>query len=267
MAGAIYLLGFSQTDSNAEESYEVLSGFQVEYLDTPPVRSWFCRISEEDLQSLQHQENLSNLQWLTPRVMAHEAAVELLHQSGPFYPSRFGVLFESVDSLGRFALQHDFPLMQFFTEIMGRDEWGVKLLVDWGKAFDALLQLKLGEWSPADGSGANYLRVKQKKRELESQLRDWVIRQARVAIEPLIEAFPKALERNAGGGVEKDTGKECVLHFAFSVDRSDQEDWERSLAELQSRDGFQSMQNPELGYFMLKQTGPWPLYSFCPSLQ
>ncbi|XZE34422.1 GvpL/GvpF family gas vesicle protein [Pirellulaceae bacterium SH501] len=267
MVGAIYLLGFSDSASSATESYEVLSGFQVEYLDSPPVRSWYCRISEEDLQSLQQQDNLSNLQWLTPRVLAHEAAVELLHQSGPFYPSRFGVLFESIESLERFAHRHSSTLTRFFVESKDRDEWGVKIFADWSKASDSIVNAKLGEWQSTDGSGTNYLRLKQKKRELESQLREWVVLQARGALEPLLTAFPIALERSAGGAMEGDAGKECVIHFTFSVHRSDQDAWARILSDVLSRDGFVGVEEAESAYLLLKQTGPWPLYSFCPSLQ
>ncbi|XZE19260.1 GvpL/GvpF family gas vesicle protein [Pirellulaceae bacterium SH449] len=283
MNEALYLLGFSPKLNGCSErtksSLQILNDsgepanapcydphtlmlcelFEIEQLKVGPTIAWYRRIDRTDFEGEAGEKNLADINWLTPRVMAHEEAVSQLSSQSAFFPSRFGTLFSSESSLYGFTQSATPQLLEFFGRIGGKREWGLKFFGDTAHAAkliasrDGLIQ---------DGSpmrGANYLRFKQLQRELTRSQSQFFVEAMEQAIGSVTESFPEHVIRPIRSVTKNEGHDELVGNLAVLV--SDL--FSDSLAAWIKAWNESSFQTTAL---RAELTGPWPAYSFCPSL-
>lgn len=273
---ALYLLGFSpqltqlrtidasRTKSASIESLDVqtallLKQLGVESLEAGTVWAWFKRIERCDFEGPVGEKNLADIHWLTPRVIAHETVVAHLSQQSAFYPARFGTLFSTSERLSTYADQASGRLVEFFDRVRGKCEWGMKLYGDTAQAAEIIAQRDgiLKEGKPA--GGANYLKLRQLQRE-QSHFRTVFMAEAfETALRSLQSQFQEIVARPlvVQG---KDSTREVLLgNLALLANAPDSEHLASWVKDWNSERTLETGVRVEL-------TGPWPAYSFCPSL-
>jgi hypothetical protein len=254
----IYLVGFSSTDDPNPlvdiDSDEVI----VETLDVGEVRCWLRRIDADIFQGPDAESNLTDLEWLTPRVLLHETVVSHIAAEMPFLPTRFGTLFSSEEALTDSVSASKSEIVNFLSFLGRRREWGLKVFVDRNQLERQLLS-KHGGSNPDSTRGANYLREKKLKRDLLQRQ------------EESVEAFLTSIEdRAASAGInlvrrtfslsaQEHGDLEMVASFALLMHEGQMLPWIETTERLRRESEYQTA-------FHIESTGPWAAYSFCPQL-
>ncbi len=71
---ACYLLGFSPASEPIKRDEQfLLNQLGVEQLTVGEISVWFTQIERAEFEGPVAEKNLADLQWLTPRVLAHES--------------------------------------------------------------------------------------------------------------------------------------------------------------------------------------------------
>lgn len=279
---ALYLLGFArvgdhhphfvQTDTRsilaslefAKERIGEIIDYQplleelgIECVQVGCIVAWFKRIDRSEFTGAVGESNLSNLDWLTPRVLAHETVVAKLSECFPFYPSRFGCLFSNLEKIVDFTRANHSTLHEFFQRVAGRCEWGIKFVAD----VDRSVACMADEALLSDGktsAGVNYLRLKQLQRQLRPitmlKLEDQCVR----FIAELQQIFQHIVVRSTSPKASPD--RESVISNVACLLTPNEATllahWHNSFA---TRTDNPLRIEPRL-------TGPWPAYCFCPPL-
>jgi hypothetical protein len=186
--------------------------------------------------------------------------IEQAMSRAPVLPARFATLFNSLESLQRFAAEHREAIAGFFTELGDRQEWAVKGRLDRTVALEGALAAALGELNqPAVGKperapGARYFHEKRLKTEVERKFSE--------RLKEFCRRAAATLGASAGGFRERkalpDEGAEVVLNWAFLVAPAEIDNFRASLERLNRGAAFPGLR--------LALTGPWPPFSFTPDL-
>jgi len=222
--------------------------------------------------------HLQDLAWLGPRVCRHEAVIEEVNHRVPVLPARFATLFNSLDSLQRFVLEHRDAVAKFFTRLADQREWAVKGLLDRPQALQHLTGVRAscgagafacqGPGSPgrpaaderasAASPGARYFEEKRIKAQWERDFNLRLKEFCRRAAAALAEHAGSFRERKVLAPVEAATDAEVVLNWAFLVPPPALDEFRGRLARLNEGEAFPGLR--------LTLTGPWPPHSFVPDL-
>jgi hypothetical protein len=213
----------------------------------------------EDADEWADDRRLGTLDWVTPRALHHARVIEQVWQSRPVYPARFGTLFTSVQPLQEMVRKHEDALQDYFGLIEGGAEWGVKVFFDPEEAEARWIAEQIdGDAEQLDAlpAGRRYL--------AEQRLR----REAKKSLAPRLEAVCHELARrliHQPDGLreralppEEDPKRRPLAHWAFLWPLSQKAELEHRLGE--------AVLAAEQSALQLQWTGPWPPYSFRPSL-
>lgn len=219
-------------------------------------------ISAADFTGSAGERNLADIAFLAPRVQRHEALLTHARASGSaVLPCRFATLFTSLASLDA-RLAHIAPrVLAFLNEVAGRDEWGLKVVVDRAAALSrchAELAQRAGLASAS--AGARYLMERKLRQQAEEGVASWI--EARAA-DVLASVGPCCVRTQVGkvaaASATRDDGRIVVANFALLIDRSHgAAAIAARVTELSAALGAQGVG--------LELSGPWPVYSFVPPL-
>jgi hypothetical protein len=169
-------------------------------------------------------------------------------------PARFATLFSSLDSLQRFILEYRDTIAGFFTHLGDQREWAVKGLLDHTVA----ARRGVAERPPAHSPGKNYLERKRTETEAAERLSEWLTAVCQKAAGGLEQQASDFRERRLWNGSDSDGPVEVIVNWAFLVPGGAEADFRRLVQELDEQHGPSGLS------FAL--SGPWPPYSFAPSL-
>src|SRR3954454_9457199 len=119
------------------------------------------------------RQNLNELPWLERVARAHEAVLERALATSAIVPLRLCTIYENEDGVRRMLEDERAALVEALELLEGRQEWGVKLLVDRDKLMEAARSRSQeagdveGDLDTRTGGGAYMLR-----RRLERQVRE-----------------------------------------------------------------------------------------------
>lgn len=216
------------------------------------VAAIWSEVPREEFCGSQAEAHLQDLAWLAPRVWRHQAVVEQILRQGPVLPARFATLFVSLDSLQRFVCGHRAAIVEFLAELGDRREWAVKVFRD----RTHLRRRVAGGKAP---SGRRYLEARRVQAEAgKSGLR---------RLKAACQEAASQLQHNASAFRERQVWKsadpgepgEMVLNWAFLVPAGGEAGFEQCVQQLDARN-----RNSGLRFV---SSGPWPPYSFAPSLE
>jgi len=204
--------------------------------------------------------NLQDLQWLGPRVMRHQAVIEAAMRAAAVLPARLGTLFSSLDALGRFLDIHQHTIAGFLRQTEDHEEWAVKGLLDRTKA-QRCLYSRAAAAQPgglAAASGARYLQERRMHAAAAKELNQWVAQTLESLIGELRQ-YAADFHQRSVTALAAPGAPQPIVNLAFLVAREGLGAFRRCVerANLEYRD-----HGLELGL-----TGPWPPYSFCPTLE
>lgn len=194
------------------------------------------------------ERGLHDLDWVSACAVAHEAVVEHAARGGVVVPLKLFTLFEG-DARALAHLQALRPqLERLFERLHGRQEWGVRVLVDADRARRHARGHALWETAGV-AAGRRFLLVKQRQRD--------AVRALAASGRAEVDALYDALASRAAGARRRAPGKgeaRLLLDASFLVDA-------RRAAGFQQTARRAAGRLEALG-FGLTLTGPWPPYSF-----
>lgn len=190
----------------------------------------------------------------------HEEVVERAMLHSPVLPMRFGTLFDSVESLQKRLQKHHGAIRLFFHYVSGKDEWAVKAFLDPARTRRKHLKEAQGRLSSPNlpPSGTLYLRERQIRtrcedsvdRQVEENCKSTGVELCRMACDFRVHK-PAAWEMPEGGS-------EMIVNWAFLVSRDKAADFCTGIRRANDRCSISGL--------VFRVSGPWPPYSFCPSL-
>lgn len=191
------------------------------------------RVSVRDFR----EENLKNVKWVGPRVVRHQRVIEQVMKRSPVFPARFGALFSSEKALDRMLDRHHGAISEFLSLAESHEEWAVKALLDRAAAEKKLAaKTKLAHLPP----GMRYLKKKSATRE---GLEAWI--------------------SDAAGKVSEELAKSSVRVREMPILPGGDKEVVGNWAVLLKKGTKPKVQGHGLA---IDVSGPWPAYSFCPSL-
>lgn len=254
----IYLIGFSPSATEATRRRIGESLPMVHSVSQRNIECWYVPVDRSLFEGESGEKNLADLDWLGPKVLAHQMAVETLSGELPFFPAHFGTLFSCLDKLAALTLANWRALTEYFAGDALNVEWGVKCWVNWPRAVESFQEAHPAPPETA-GAGLNYLMKKKMIRDRDQAVREWIDR----IVLDVRNSFDEIAIRHRSlpaKAAARDGDWECLDNWALLVDPGDS-----GRVETWIRD-----KHPELmvdsAMLRLHVTGPWPLYSFLPCL-
>ena len=217
-------------------------------------------ISVEDFSGSAAEARMQDLFWLGPRVCLHEKAIEEVMRHSPVLPVRFGTIFSSLRILDETLDKHHDAILHFLDWVADKEEWGVKGVLNRGKAKEQLFSeavaacpQRLASLSP----GTRYVQEQRMRTAVEKGLSSYLRQACGEMREDLSDYACEWRERKVlSGDVD---GREMVANWAFLLARG-------AVTEFRERIEQANKNHAERG-LVFEMTGPWPPYSFCPPLE
>ena len=197
------------------------------------------------------ERGLRDLDWVSACAVGHETVVERFASADALAPMKLFTLFES-DARALAVIQRDRTrLARTLDRIAGRQEWGVRVLLDERRALARLREQSATGRSAARGSGASFLARKKAERDTTRRL----LVAARGAMDPVFAELAKhADDARQRGPTPSEAGTRLLLDGAFLVPV-------RGAARFRAAVKRVGRRLEREGYDVAL-TGPWPAYSF-----
>jgi hypothetical protein len=206
------------------------------------------------------ESNLQDVAWIGPRACRHQAVLEQVMSLGPILPARFGTLFSCLESLSDFMDKHREAVAGFLGRVAGQEEWSLKGLVDARLAEEELFAHTLAgqKESLASSPGSAYLQEQRLRIKVKQQLRDWLVEACEPVVKDLTDLASEVCPRRLLSCQTTGAEREMVLNWAFLVPQG-------NVIQLHGRIQRANAEHTARG-LAFDLSGPWPPYSFCPSL-
>ena len=195
------------------------------------------------------ERGLRDLAWVSARAVPHEAVVEFAGRAGTVLPMKLFTLFHSDDRALQHVAQQRKRIVRLLERLAGREEWGVRMLLDEPRAVERLA--KSAREESKGSSGTEFLLRKKKQRDLSRDVVERGAERATTLFDELSRRTDDSRRRVPPAGA---AGRRVLLDAAFLVRRGRVKPFQaavRKAAARLQRDGYQ-----------LTLTGPWPPYNF-----
>ncbi len=263
MKDGIYLFCIARSDLLPEIDGKGVDGRNLLFLHRlSDITAVVSIISLEDFCGESAESRMQDFSWVGPRAYRHEVVIEQVMRHSPVLPVRFGTIFSSLENLEKRLKKHRVPISRFLDQMSNQEEWSVKGFLDRAKAKEKLLSIHLCQQEDRLASlsaGMRYFEEKRIGARVEKELCSWlrkVCRKIGGNLNRYASEFceRKLLPRNATGS----DGRDMILNWAFLVPRSAVDDFCKLIDRA----------NKDQAYLGLsfELSGPWPPYSFYPSL-
>jgi len=228
-----------------------VAGGAVEALSEGALSVLVSEVPSEDFAAEPLRTNLNDLEWLERVAREHEAVLDELVAQTTVVPLRLCTIFADRDGARHMLEREHAPLAEALARLEGRQEWGVKLLVDGDRLAAAAAPVS----EPARGEGgAAYLARRRDERQAREA--------ARSAAAELVDVVDGALGAHAVAAVRlrpqnrelSGHSGDMLLNAAYLLDADQVDELRATAAELQDRYAERGAQ--------LVVTGPWPPYNF-----
>jgi hypothetical protein len=260
-ADGIYLFCFARRDgllflniTGLDEQYPV---YQWAYKDIIAV---LCRLSLEEFCGAASETRMKDLSWIGPRACRHEEVVEHVMRHSPVLPARFGTIFSSLKRLEALLEIHYRTIVRFLEQVDEKDEWSVKGLIDRAKvkeSFTAAILTREEDRRASLSPGKRYL--------IEKRIRSVAEKESSIWLKGVIEGLGNDLRRQVPYFCERRIvaldreDMNPILNWAFLVPRDTADSFRTRVDQANADHARQGL--------LFQLSGPWPPYSFCPSLE
>lgn len=195
------------------------------------------------------QQGLRDLDWIGQRAVEHEAVVEYALRGGTVVPMKLFTLFlgdeRALDDVRARARE----IQTLCDALEGKQEWGLRLLIDAAAAAQAVREQARDEAASAVSAGQAFMLRKQRERKASQGLREELAGRADALFDELsdlsADARRRALMRGEGT---------LLLDASFLVSVDLEPDFQTAL---------QAGRAPlEAVGVQVRLSGPWPAYNF-----
>jgi hypothetical protein len=220
------------------------------------------RVPAAEFSAQPLREHLNDLAWLERVARAHEAVLERAFAETTIVPLRMCTLYESTDNVRAMVEREHASLVDALEALDGRQEWGVKLIVDPDRLAEAA---RASSSDAADfeeqlaghsAGGAYMLRRRQERhlREVTAALAGHVAEQVHSRLADwATDAVTRPPQNRELSGHEG----EMLLNGAYLVEAERVDGLRELISELEE-------QHRPLGA-RIELTGPWPPFNFVPT--
>lgn len=233
----------------------------VECVTAAGLSAYVSRVPSGQFSADALRQNLNDMDWLARVARAHEHVLEAAMRSATIVPLRMCTLYESGEGVERMLDQQHAALRAALAALDGREEWGVKLLVDPAKleqVAESRTAEAAGLSAELDGSSAGgaYLM----RRRLERQVRE----EAHALMASAADGLRAELESCALDIVTRPAQNpelsglrgRMILNAALLLDT-------HAVEQLHALAAGVEADHSTLGAQVVV-TGPWPAYNFVP---
>lgn len=257
----------SQGPVPARQTAEWSSAF-VAGVDSPKAFIWcdqdlaavLSRVAAEEYCGPEAESHLQDLGWVSPRVCWHQAVVEQVLPFGPILPARFATLFSSLPSLAGFLQEHRQIIGHFLERVTDQEEWSVKGRLDLARSrqHPEGVQTAKADQRPLS-PGLAYLQARKLKMQAKQEFNQRLAEDCD-SVERDLTSLASEVRRLRVFNSETTTPDfETIANWAFLLPKI-------AVPEFRERiDRANAKQSP-FG-LSIELSGPWPPYSFCPSLE
>ncbi len=258
---AIYLFCFARSALiSAVEGNGVDGKSSLFVLTRGDIAAVASSLPREECGGYSSEEKMMDLAWVGLRAYRHEEVIERVMRRSPVLPVRLGTIFGSRQSLWGRMEEHCGTIGHFLDRVADKEEWSVKGLLNRSRAEEEYTGGLLSSQSErlSASPGTRYLQERQIRKKGAHELHCLVRERCEILAGELARIAEemrerKVLSREAVGG-----GKEMILNWTFLVPRDAVRDFRTRIALANERFAAQGL--------VLEFSGPWPPYSFCPSL-
>jgi hypothetical protein len=205
------------------------------------------------------EAHLSDINWVGPRAIRHEAILEEIMRRAAVFPAHFGILFSSEERLLEVMARHHDEIVSFLDRIAGQEEWAVKGYLDRPKATEAVTAeaIAADEAALPLSPGKRFLLRQRALSQTADKVAD-LTETARARLRRELEADAASLVERSPSAIPAEGRKEMVLNFAILVPHAEVpaalDVVEKMNAEWEPRG------------LTVACTGPMPPFSFTPVL-
>lgn len=237
----------------------VAPAFAVEPVEAAGLVALVSKVPRAEFGAEPLRRNLNDIAWLERVARAHEAVLDKTLAEATLVPLRLCTVFEDRKSVRRMLGNERESLTAALDALEGRQEWGVKLLVETDRLEDQA-RARVGDTSDVGdstgGPGGSYMlrrRLDRQVREVARSLMAELADDVRTALErSVLEVVTHPPQNRELSGHEG----EMLLNAACLVDSSRVDALRELVTALEDR-------HHELGA-RVELTGPWPPYNFVP---
>jgi hypothetical protein len=241
---ALYLFCLTRKDRLKSLEGKGIDGSSPLFLHTVgDVDAVMSRIPLEELGGIEKTEDPS---WVSPRAARHAEVIEWVASRAPVLPVRFGMLFASYERLDGLLAERSEEVLTFLDRVEGFEEWSIKAYLDRRKARAGFHEAH-GAPVPDVAQGG-----------VDGETMAWVDAKKGELCELFRSASADLIERVMGPCDTSAEGREPVWNWALLMEKACRD----RLGAIVGRVGF----DLEEKGLVLKVSGPWPPYSFAPSL-
>lgn len=260
----VYLFCFARASAARDIAVAGLGGSDpVSTLEAGDAAAVFCAVSLADFQGELAERNLNDPAWVVPRACEHERVIEAVMTRSPVLPARFGSVFASKDALEAFLADRHPEISKFLESVADKEEWGLKAFVDAHKAGERLLLseptlVKQFE-RLAESPGTRYFQERRLRAEVTRHAEVWSCQMAEEIQSELaadaVSVCPLPILPRSFSERPDDMVLNCAVLLAS-----------RRVADFRYRAETLSARLGQHGV-TIELSGPWPPYSFCPTLE
>jgi hypothetical protein len=206
------------------------------------------------------EARMKDLAWVGPRACRHEEVIERAMRVSPVVPARFATLFSSREKLEKWLEEHYEAISSAFDRFADHEEWAVKGTLDRRKAEARFLDAALArqEGALSSSPGARYFEERRIQAGIGRELDAWLKEVSAGIARALLDHAVEFREREVVSGGAPDEEGARILNWAFLVSRSRVDDFSARIQQINAEQSERGL--------LLDLSGPWPPYSFCPSL-
>lgn len=219
------------------------------------------RVDAAQFTGPESEARLADPVWLLPRLQRHNAVLEWVQHRAPLLPLRFGTLFTTRSGLEHLVYLNRSAISGFFEKVEGREEWALKLFCNDDSAIRAWSMETLE--THADrlqglAPGKRYLEERRLRAEAERLLPGRLRGECATVCEILQNCCSDWKERKILNLENNDDKGRMLRNWAVLLPLD-------SVAALMLQ--LEKYRETSSAYGLhLDWSGPWPPYSFCPSL-
>jgi hypothetical protein len=235
--------------------------FELEWIESGDLAALVSRVPRAEFSAERLRANLNDLVWLERVARSHEGVLETALVEATIVPLRLCTIFEDAGGVRRMLEQERSTLTDALSALVGREEWGVKLLVDPDRlehaahASSSEAAALTAELEKQTGGGAYMLRrrlerhVREQADALAAECAADVRRQLAGSVIDVVTRPPQNRELSGHEGA-------MLVNAACLVDVQRVQRLRALAAELEES-------HADLGA-RVELTGPWPPYNFVP---
>lgn len=239
-----------------------VAGSGVTRVESGGLAALVSRVPLDEFGAEPLRRNLNDLAWLERVARSHEDVLESALATSTIVPLRLCTIYEDESGVRRMLRDERDALVRALEVLDGRQEWGVKLLVDRDKLAEAARSRSAGTAALEDDLGARgegggaYMRRRRLERHVR-EIADALAQELAEDVHARLEGWATAaVTRPAQNRDLSGHEGDMLLNGAYLVGADRVEGLRELVAELEEL-------HREVGA-RLELSGPWPPYNFVP---